>query len=180
MTRPYLALLLGAAALSLAACGSDSSSAPTPPVAATPAPTPTPTATPAPPMASVAAEWYSFTRAVSCNCGKFSNPGTYPLPPWPDYFISWDHINIGCTPRDANGKPTPNHPMAIEWYYTSGGPGVLVPDVDYYFVNDHTFNPKIEIRAITRNGWLETWCKVGGVESNRLHIEVRWAPTPSS
>lgn len=177
MRRTWLALVLGFAALSMLACGDDSSSSPTPPVAATPTPTPAPTATPAPPMARVTAEWYGFTRSVPCNCGQYSNPGRYPLPPWPNFFISWDHIDIGCTPRDADGRPTSNHPMAIEWYYTSGGAGVLVPDVDYYFVNDNTFNPKIEIRANTRDGWLETWCKVGGMESNRLHVEVRWVST---
>jgi hypothetical protein len=172
MSRPYLALLFGTAALSLVACGNDSSSSPTPPVAATP--TPSPTATPANPMARVAAEWYSFTRAFSCNCGAFSNPRRYPLPPWPDFFITGDAIDIGCTPRDADGVPTSNHPMAIEWYYTSGGQGVLVADVDYVFDHDDTFNPQIQIRSNTRDGWLETWCKVGGIESNHLHVEVRY------
>lgn len=174
MQRTCPSLLLVAAALSFVACGDDSGSSPTPPVAATPAPTPTPspTATPGNPMASVSAVIFKYMRSY----GPESERGVFHVPPsrLPPYFITGDAIDVSCTPRDAAGRETPNHPTAIEWYYTSGGPGVLVDKVDYYVIDDNTFIPQIQIRSNTRSGYIDMWCRVGGYESNHLHMEVRY------
>jgi hypothetical protein len=171
MNRAYLVLLAGAMSIPLGACGSDSNSSPTtPPVAATPTPTPSPTATPAPPMARVSAEIFKWTRNLPPGDGVFHVPPS-PLPP---YFITADWIDIGCTPRDADYRPTPNHPRDVEWYYTSGGDGVLVDKVDYVVVDDNTFVPQVQIRYNTRTGHIDMWCKVGGFESNHVRLEVRY------
>ena len=172
MNRTHLALVLGAAALSLVACGDDSSSSPTPPVAATPAPTPTPSATPGNPMASVSAAVFKYLRSY----GPESERGVFHIPPsrLPSYFITGDAIDVSCTPRDSAGRETSNHPLTIEWYYTSGGAGVLVDQVDYFVIDDNTFVPQIQIRSNTRSGYIDMWCRVGGFDSNHLRIEVRY------
>lgn len=170
--KTYLALLLGVVSVGFGACGSDSGSSPTPPVAATPAPTPTPapTATPGNPMVRVSAEIFKWTRNIG------GAQGVYHVPPFnlPPFFITADWIDIGCTPRDANFRPTPNHPTTVEWYYTSGGEGVLVDKVDYIVLDDHTFVPQVQIRYNTRTGYIDMWCKVGGLESNHVRMEVRY------
>lgn len=168
MKRAYPALLLGALTLAVGACGSDSGSSPTPPVAATPTPAPSPSATPGNPMASVTAKMFTYTRELGAGAGYFQ------IPPAPPFFISADKIDVDCTPRDAAGRPTSNHPPNIEWYYTSGPPGGLVDKVDYVIADDDSFVPQVNIRYSTRTGFFEMWCKVAGFESNHLRFDVRY------
>src|SRR5262245_46937863 len=103
--------LLAAAVAFVGACGGDS---PTPsgPVAATPAPTPAPTPTPAPspagnPFVSATARVLGFTRGGI----------TYSFVP--AVFRRGDTIDLDCTPRDQDGRATPNHPSFAEWYTSS-------------------------------------------------------------
>jgi len=119
-------------------------------------------------MASVTAKMFGYTRNVGNGQGRF------PIPPAPAFFVTGDWIDVDCTPRDASGAPTSNHPSAIEWYYTSGGDGVLVDQVDYVVVDDDTFTPQVQIRFNTRTGYIDMWCKVSGYESNHLHLEVHY------
>lgn len=164
--RSRFALLFGLAiaGLLLPSCGSDSPTSP--PVAATPTPAPTPTATPTPsgaPFVRVTANIIGYTR------DNVTYSGSLP------FYIPADWIDVDCTPRDADGRSTPNHPAAIEWYYTSGGAGVLVDKVDYVVEDDNgfTFTPQVQIRFSSRSGYLDMWCKVGGIESNTVRIAVR-------
>src|SRR5262245_44503278 len=92
-----------------AACGGDAP--PTAPVVV--APTPVPTATPPPagnaPASAVVAV-FGYVRREGDNTGRF------PVPPAPPFYQIGDAIDIGCTPRDASGRNTSNHPDFVEWY----------------------------------------------------------------
>jgi hypothetical protein len=168
MRRKLTLALLGA--LAFAGCNDDSGStpaAPTPPVAATPTPTPAPTATPGNPMASVSAKMFGWQRNEGSPLGHFNIP---PSPP--DAFQQTDWIDLDCTPRDADGRATPNHPAAIEWYYPGGPPGGLVPKDHFVVVDDNKFTPQVQLRYSAITGYFDIWCKVGSFESNRVRINV--------
>ncbi len=160
-------LLLAAFAASTGACGSDSpSSTPTAPVAATPAPTPVPTpaptATPSPsgaPFVSATARVLGFTRGGI----RYSFV--------PSVFRRGDTIDLDCTPRDADGRATPNHPRFAEWY-TSSTPGGPILDRDYTIARADTYTPDMYIRQICPAGFITVQCRVGSssVYSNTLSL----------
>jgi hypothetical protein len=154
-----------ACAALLGACGSDSPSAPTAPVAATPAPTPAPTPTPAAspsgtPFVSATARVLGFTRGGI----------TYSFVP--AVFRRGDTINLDCTPRDADGRSTPNHPTFAEWYTSSSTTGGPILDRDYTLSPGDTYNPDMFIRSICPAGNITVQCRVGSssVYSNTLNL----------
>lgn len=170
-SRPFL-VVLAAAALALPSCGgSKQSNTPlTPTVVATP--TPAPTATPAPVGAVPAratARMFGYTRNEGSRTGRF------PIPPAPPYFQIGDWIDLDCTPRDADGRETSNHPPFAEWYPSSGGAGVLVENIDYTFEDGASYNPQVQIRFLTRTGYIDVYCRVPGtnITSNVIRIDVR-------
>jgi len=158
--------LVAAAAL-LAGCGSESPSQSSTPVAAAPAPTPTPTPAPTPTPSPAGAPFVSATVRVL----GFSRSGErYDF--IPAVFRPGDTIDLDCTPRDADGRSTPNHPPFAEWYPTST-PGGPVIARDYTMARDNTFQPDLFIRAICPTGNIEVYCRVGTVNSNRVTLPVR-------
>ncbi len=168
-TRTF-AVGLAALALLLGSCGSDAPSQPTPPVVSvTPTPTPAPTPTPlgnAP--VSVTMRLFGYTRNEGTGQGRF------PIPPLPAYFQKADWIDLDCTPRDADGRPTNNHPPFAEWFPSSGGAGVLIEDYDYVFEAGATYTPQIQIRYLARTGYLDVHCKIPNtnLRSPTVRIEV--------
>lgn len=164
------AVPLACAALLLTGCGSDSPSTPSAPVG-TATPTPAPSATPTPlgnPTTSVTARMFGYTRNEGTNQGRF------PIPPAPPTFQQADWIDLDCTPRDADGRPTANHPSFAEWYPSSGGEGVLVDEVDYVLVDGASYNPQLQLRYSARSGFIDIYCKIPGrsITSNTVRINV--------
>jgi hypothetical protein len=161
-----MALML---ALSLA-CSSETPQQPTAPVVvATPAPTPTPAPSLGNPAVSATVKMFGYTR------NEGSNKGRFPIPPAPPYFQIADWIDLDCTPRDAEGRETRNHPPLAEWYPSSGGEGVLVIDYDYTFEDGASYTPQIQLRYLARTGFIDVYCKLPGtnVTSNTIRIPVR-------
>jgi hypothetical protein len=152
----------------LGACGSDApGSAPTAPVAATPTPTPPPTPTPAPAPSATAAPFVSATaRVLGFTRGGF----TYSFVP--AVFRQGDTINLDCTPRDADGRSTPNHPPFAEWYTSSSTTGGPILDRDYTLARADTYNPDLYIRQLCPAGNITVQCRVGSssVYSNTLNL----------
>lgn len=157
------------AALFLGSCGGGSPSQPTTPVVVatpTPAPTPTPLGNPA---VRVTMRLLGYTRNEGTGQGRF------PIPPPPPAFFHWgDWIDIDCTPRDADGRETRNHPPFMEWYPSSGGAGVLTIDYDYTFEDGASFTPQIQIRYLARTGYIDVHCKIPNTEirSNVIRLNV--------
>ena len=156
-----LALLLGS-------CGSPSQPS-TPVVIATPTPAPSPTA-PAlgkPPVSAVVG-LFGYVRREGSNQGRF------PIPPPPPTFQIGDAIDIGCTPKDEDGRNTANHPPFVEWYGSSGGDGVLVLDYDYVWNEGDRWADQIEIRFLSRSGYIDVYCKIPNtqIRSNSIRIPV--------
>jgi len=155
--------------LLLVSCGSDSPSQPSQPlVVATPTPQPTPTPSLGNPPVSVSARLFGYSRREG------SNQGRYPIPPAPSTFQHADAIDIDCTPRDAEGRETRNHPVYVEWYATSGGEGVLVENVDYVWNEGSSWADQIEIRYLSRTGYIDVYCKIPGtsIASNVIRLPV--------
>ncbi len=144
-------------ALLAGACGSDSPSQPTAPVVVatpTPAPTPSPTAGNPPTSASVGV--FGYVRREGNNTGRF------PVPPPPPFYQIGDAIDIGCTPRDAEGRETRNHPDFVEWHSSSGGEGTLILNYDYVWNEGDRYADQIEIRFLARSGFIDVFCKIPG------------------
>lgn len=170
-SRLYVASLSWAiAALLLGSCGGSSPSQPSAPVvAATPTPPPTTTTVPrGNPAVSVTARMFGYTRNEGTGQGRF------PIPPAPATFWWGDWIDMDCTPRDADGRPTNNHPDFAEWYYSSGGAGVLIDKYDYVVEEDARYNPQVQIRYLARTGYIDMYCKIPttNITSNVVRIEV--------
>lgn len=169
MKSRLAALTFAAVPLFFDACGSSPAQPTTPIVVATP--TPAPTATPTPlgnPAVSATARMFGYVRNEGTGQGRF------PIPPLPPYFQKGDHIDLDCTPRDADGRETRNHPPTAEWYPSSGGNGVLTIDYDYTFEEGARYNPQIQIRYLSRTGYIDVHCRLPGTEirSNVFRIEV--------
>lgn len=163
---------LVSSALIFGACGGSSSpnqpSAPV--VVATPTPAPTPTAPPlGNPAVRVTARMFGYTRNEGSRTGRF------PIPPAPPFFQLADWIDLDCTPRDADGRETNNHPPFAEWYPSSGGAGVLVENLDYTFEDGASYNPQVQIRFLSRTGYIDVYCKIPNtnIQSNVIRIDVR-------
>jgi len=160
---PLLALLVGS-------CGGSTPSQPSAPVV-TASPTPAPSAsTPAlgkTPVSATAAI-FGYVRREGNNQGRF------PVPPMPSTFQIGDAIDIGCTPRDEDGRGTANHPSYVEWYSSSGGAGVLIEKYDYVWNEGDRWADQIEIRFLSRTGYIDVYCKIPGtnITSNVVHINV--------
>lgn len=156
------------AALFLNSCGGGSPSQPSVPVVVatpTPAPTPTPLGNPA---VSATARMFGYTRNEGTGQGRF------PIPPVPAYFQQADWIDLDCTPRDADGRETRNHPPFAEWYPSSGGEGVLVINYDYTFEDGDRYNPQIQLRYLARTGYIDVHCRIPNtnIRSNIIRINV--------
>ena len=146
--------LLALAALS-GACGGDSPAQPSTPVVVA---TPTPTATPSlgnPPVRTTVGV-FGYVRREGNNTGRF------PVPPPPPFYQIGDAIDIGCTPRDADGRETRNHPEFVEWHSSSGGEGVLILNYDYVWNEGNRWADQIEIRFLARSGFIDVFCKIPG------------------
>jgi hypothetical protein len=104
-----------------------------------------------------------------------SRQGRFPIPPAPSHFQWADWIDLDCTPRDADGRETSNHPPFAEWYPSSGGAGILVENVDYTFEDGATYNPQVQIRYNSRTGYINVYCKLPNtnIVSETLRIDVR-------
>jgi hypothetical protein len=167
-TRMLAVAALGLAAL-LPSCGGSSQPAgPTAAASPTPSPGPTPTPTLGNPMASVTAKMFGYTR----NDGPEAGQGRYTIPPAPDFFIPADWIDLDCTPRDADGRETSNHPDTAEWYGSQGGDGKLVENVDYVWEDGASYDPQVQLRYSARSGYIDVYCKVGQFVSNTVRIVV--------
>lgn len=153
-------------ALLLGSCGSPSQPS-APVVVATPTPTPTPTPL-GNPAVRATARLFGYTRNEGTGQGRFS------IPPIPPYFQQADWIDLDCTPRDAAGRETQNHPPTAEWYPSSGGQGVLIIDYDYTFEDGASYNPQIQLRYLARTGYIDVHCRLPNTEirSNVIRIEV--------
>ena len=156
MKHRILAAFPAAVALLFAACSGDAP--PTAPaVVATP--TPAPTATPAgagAPATSASVGVFGYVRREGNNQGRF------PVPPAPSTYQIGDAIDIGCTPRAASGLPTSNHPDFVEWHSSSGGEGVLILNYDYVWNEGNRYADQIEIRHLSRTGFIDVFCKIPG------------------
>jgi hypothetical protein len=163
------AALSAGLALFFGACGGSTPSQPTTPVVVA-TPTPAPTATPS--RGNVP------TRAVAALFGyvrrEGSNQGRFPVPPLPATFQVADAIDIGCTPRDAENRETSNHPDYVEWYSSSGGQGVLSEKYDYVWNEGDRWADQIEIRYLSRTGYIDVYCKIPGtnITSNVINVRV--------
>jgi hypothetical protein len=151
------------------ACGGSTPAQPTQPTVVT-TPTPAPTATPSRGNVPVSANAaiFGYVRREGSNQGRF------PVPPLPSTFQVGDAIDIGCTPRDSDGRNTANHPDYVEWYSSSGGAGVLIDKYDYVWNEGDRWADQIEIRFLSRTGYIEVYCKIPGtsIVSNVVHINV--------
>jgi hypothetical protein len=147
---------LAALAALFTACGGDAP--PTAPAAvATPTPAPTPPpATGGNPPTSATAAVFGYVRREGNSQGRF------PVPPAPSTYQIGDAIDIGCTPRDAGGRPTSNHPDFVEWHSSSGGEGVLILNYDYVWNEGDRWADQIEIRFLSRSGFIDVQCKITG------------------
>ena len=168
--RPFRRLTLTLIpALLVGSCGSDTPSQP-PTVVVTPPPVPTATPTPAlgnaPTRVSISI--FGYVRREGSNQGRF------PVPPMPSTFQVGDAIDIGCTPRDADGRETRNHPDYVEWFSSSGGDGVLVEKYDYVWNEGDRWADQIEIRFLARSGYIEVSCRIPGtsIRSDTIRIPV--------
>jgi hypothetical protein len=103
-----------------------------------------------------------------------SNQGRFPVPPLPSTFQVGDAIDIGCTPRDADGRETRNHPEYVEWFSSSGGDGVLVEKYDYVWNEGDRWADQIEIRFLSRTGYIDVSCRIPGttIRSDTIRINV--------
>ena len=158
MKRHTLYTAVLGSALLAGACGSDSPSQPSAPVVvATPTPRPTPTpATAGNPPRSASVGVFGYVRREG------ANPGRFQVPPTPPFYQIGDAIDIGCTPRDADGRETRNHPEFVEWYSSSGGEGVLILNYDYVWNEGDRWADQIEIRFLARSGFIDVYCKIPG------------------
>jgi len=140
-----------------ASCGSDSPSQPTTVTPTTLPPTTTtrPPAIGAPPVRAVASV-FGYVRREGNGQGRF------PVPPMPAQFQVGDAIDITCTPRDAEGRDTNNHPAFVEWSSSSGGEGVLIDKYDYLWNEGDRWADQIEIRFLARTGFIDVSCKIPG------------------
>lgn len=167
--RPLIATVVSFVPL-IGSCGGGTQTTPSGPTAvATPTPAPTPTPTPVGnPAARATAALIGYTRNEGTGQGRF------PIPPMPAYFQQADWIDIDCTPRDADNRPTNNHPPFAEWYYSSGGAGVLVQDYDYVVEEDDRYTPQLQLRYLARTGYIDMYCKIPGtnITSNVVRIGV--------
>lgn len=143
-------------------CGGDT---PTQPVTVTPTPTPAttlpPTTTTRPPAVGnvpvrAVATIFGYTRKEGSNQGRF------PIPPMPSTFQVADAIDITCTPRDADGRETNNHPEFVEWNSSSGGDGVLIEKYDYVWNEGDRWADQVEIRYLSRSGFIDVSCHIPG------------------
>src|SRR5262245_35656310 len=163
--------LAAALALLAASCGGSSTpSQPSTPVAvATPTPAPTASASPTgnKPVSVVNAV-FGYVRREGNNQGRF------PVPPAPSTYQIGDAIDIGCTPKDADGRNTSNHPDYVEWYSSSGGAGVLIEKYDYVWNEGDRWADQIEIRYLSRTGYIDVYCRIPGtnIESNVVRLNV--------
>ena len=156
-------------ALTAIQCGSDTPTQPTTPptVVATPTPAPTPRPVGAVPVRATV-HVFGYERREGSNQGRF------PIPPMPSTFQVADAIDITCSPRDADGRETNNHPDYVEWYSSSGGAGVLVDKYDYVWNEGDRWADQIEIRYLSRTGYIEVYCKIPGtsIVSPTIRLEV--------
>ena len=156
-----LALCLVAGALTSGACGDGSSQPTAPVVVATPTPTPVPTTAPNPlgnPPTRAVVAVFGYVRREGSNQGRFQ------VPPAPAFYQIGDAIDIGCTPRDAENRETRNHPDFVEWHASSGGEGVLILNYDYVWNEGDRYADQIEIRFLSRSGFIDVQCKIPGTD----------------
>jgi hypothetical protein len=159
---------VAALALLSGACGDSSPSQPTTPVVvATPTPAPTPVPLGNPPVSATVGV-FGYVRREGNNQGRF------PVPPPPPFYQIGDAIDIGCTPRDAAGRETRNHPDFVEWHSSSGGEGVLILDYDYVWNEGNRYADQIEIRFLARSGFIDVSCKIPGtnIVSQTIRLNV--------
>jgi hypothetical protein len=103
-----------------------------------------------------------------------NNQGRFPVPPTPPFYQIGDAIDIGCTPRDADGRETRNHPSFVEWHSSSGGEGVLILNYDYVWNEGDRYADQIEIRFLSRSGFIDVFCRIPGtnISSPTIRLNV--------
>ena len=151
-------------------CGGDAPSQPTTVTATTLPPPPTTTRPAAVGNAPVRAlvTIFGYVRREGSGQGRF------PIPPAPSTFQVGDAIDITCTPRDADGRETTNHPDFVEWNSSSGGEGVLIEKYDYVWNEGDRWADQIEIRYLSRTGFIDVSCRIPGtsIVSSTIRIPV--------
>jgi hypothetical protein len=168
--KSSVAVVLPLASL-IYSCGGDSPVSPKQPVAAaspTPAPSPSPSPSLGKPPVTAKAYLFGYTRREGSNQGRF------PIPPMPSTFQIGDAIDITCEARDEDGRVTNNIPDSLEWYSSSGGDGVLILNYDYVWNEGDRWADQIEIRYLSRTGYIDVSCKLPGtnVQSPTIRIPV--------
>jgi hypothetical protein len=136
-------------------------STPRPTPTPNPNPNPTPTPTPNPGGGNVdhvTAGVHSYRRngQLYRSSASFYKPG--------------DTIYLNCTPRTADGKPTPNHGPIQGWTIYSTD---LQVGRDFRYSDTNSFNPDLHIDPLSPSGAVRARCRVDGHESKDHVMEVR-------
>lgn len=131
---------------------------------AKPNPRPTPTAKPSTPpgggnpVAYVTSGVHSYLRA-----GKLYRTGA-------SFYLPGDTIYLNCTPRDASGKPTPNHGPIQGWKIYSTN---LQVGTHFHYTDTNSFNPDLHIHLGCPAGEVKARCQVNGFWSSDHIMPVR-------